>query len=52
MAEKCANIVFLPINQIKIFTMIAREQLNRKHRIMELNPKYADIILARCEKLC
>lgn len=31
-------------------TMIASEQLGRKSRLMELDPKYCDVILARWEK--
>ena len=32
-------------------TMIAAEQLNRKCRMMELDPHYCDVIIARWEKL-
>ena len=31
-------------------TMIACEQLNRKARMMELDPHYCDVIIARWEK--
>lgn len=31
-------------------TMIASEQLGRKARLMELDPKYCDVIIARWEK--
>ena len=31
-------------------TMIAAEQLGRKARLMELDPKYCDVIIARWEK--
>ena len=32
-------------------TLIACEQLGRKCRMMELDPKYVDVIIARWEKL-
>jgi len=32
-------------------TIIAAEQLNRKCRMMELDPQYCDVIIARWEKL-
>jgi site-specific DNA-methyltransferase (adenine-specific) len=32
-------------------TIIACEQLNRKARLMELDPHYCDVIIARWEKL-
>ena len=32
-------------------TLIACEQLNRKARLMELDPHYCDVIIARWEKL-
>ena len=32
-------------------TIIAAEQLNRKCRMMELDPHYCDVIIARWEKL-
>ena len=32
-------------------TIIAAEQLNRKARVMELDPHYVDVIVARWEKL-
>jgi site-specific DNA-methyltransferase (adenine-specific) len=32
-------------------TLIACEQLNRKCRMMELDPHYCDVIIARWEKL-
>ena len=32
-------------------TLIAAEQLGRKARIMEIDPHYCDVIIARWEKL-
>lgn len=32
-------------------TIVAAEQLGRKARLMELDPKYCDVIIARWEKL-
>ena len=32
-------------------TIIAAEQLNRRARVMELDPHYVDVIVARWEKL-
>lgn len=32
-------------------TIVAAQQLNRKARLMELDPKYCDVIIARYEKL-
>lgn len=32
-------------------TLIASEQLKRKARLMELDPHYCDVIIARWEKL-
>ena len=32
-------------------TLIASEQLGRKARLMELDPHYCDVIIARWEKL-
>ena len=32
-------------------TMVACEQLGRRARLMELDPNYCDVILARWEKL-
>ena len=32
-------------------TIVAAEQLNRRARVMELDPHYCDVIIARWEKL-